>query len=155
LTVQLENHMKPDWSISVVERMTKIITLTTTIIAVTAMNSMPACAEPDQQTSRIISQLKANETNLSSQENNNHKGQIALLRLQLDEMRDRYATDVELNAEGITSANKMKISRAAYERVQVQLAAKLNKIDQTLSAIKRQRAVAQAMLDQHGELITN
>lgn len=67
---------------------------------------------------------------------------IAILTLQLEEMRLKYARLLQLNAEGVTAANTLQTARAGYERVQVQLAGKVNNVKQVLRKIIEQRKLA-------------
>jgi len=67
---------------------------------------------------------------------------IAILTLQLEEVRLKYARFLQLNAEGVTAANTLQTARAGYERVQVQLAGKVNNVRAVLNKIIQQRKLA-------------
>ena len=95
---------------------------------------------------KIAKQLKESEFYLpfGSGSSEAARKDIALLDLQLEEMRTRYARQIYLNALGIAPALQLQITRCAYERVQVQLAGKVNRIRDIPARLVKQRAIANA-----------
>lgn len=65
-----------------------------------------------------------------------------MLALQVEEARLLYANKLGLKAEGIASETEVMKARLAYEKSQLQLAAKRNMVKQALSAIQKQRVLA-------------
>lgn len=62
-----------------------------------------------------------------------------------EEARLFYAKKLGLKAEGIASGTEVMKARLAYEKSQLQLAAKRNMVKQALSAIQKQRSLADAL----------
>lgn len=65
-----------------------------------------------------------------------------MLALQVEETRHLYARKLGLQAEGISSDNEVLKARLAYERSQLQQAAKRGLVQKALASIYRQRKVA-------------
>lgn len=74
---------------------------------------------------------------------------IALLTLEVEEMRNRYATALELYAEGIKPPSYALTARAAYEKVQVQIAGKKGLVSESMAAIHRQREIATGLVNHY------
>ena len=107
----------------------------------------PLKAMLDQQEATLAknrAQLRQAEVNIPANAGlgTNAAKDIALFSIQLDEMRKQYARKMYLNAEGITAAKDVDVARAAYERVQVMLAAKRKKVKEALDAIQEERHLA-------------
>lgn len=97
--------------------------------------------EPGEKFARDITAFEMHVTP-GTGSSETQKKEIALLCLELEEMRLKYARQLQLNAEGIVAANAVQTARADYEKVQVQLASKFNGVKQTIKALEKQRKLA-------------
>lgn len=100
--------------------------------------------DPDAAINGICGQLHQTEIKISRSSGGTNQAQLdtALLSSQVEETRQLYAKKLALKAEGIASAADVIKARAAYERSQLQLAAKKGLVKQALVAIDQQRKIA-------------
>lgn len=106
--------------------------------------------EYDELADQIAKRLGRVELNIpfGSGSDLNSKRDIAVLNLQLEEMRLKYARELQLESEGIAAANQVQLARTAYERIQVLLAARVNRVAELLPLLEGQRKLANTIHDQ-------
>ncbi len=100
--------------------------------------------DPDTAICRISAHLHDAELDIRAGSGRTTQAQLdtAVLALQVEEARLFYAKKLGLKAEGIASETEVMKARLAYEKSQLQLAAKRNMVKQALSAIQKQRGLA-------------
>lgn len=100
--------------------------------------------DPDEAICRISTHLHDSELDIRAGSGKTTQAQLdtAMLALQVEEARLLYAKKLGLRAEGIASETDVVKARLAYEKSQLQLAAKKNMVKQALAAIEKQRALA-------------
>jgi hypothetical protein len=113
-----------------------------------APNSTDAeTAALNRATARFVDGLKKAEISIppSFGTTTESKKDIAILTLQIEDLRHKYATMLQLQSEGITARNNVLSARLAYEKAQLQLAAKAKLVISTMSMIQKQRTIADSL----------
>lgn len=120
-----------------------LYTLISSWCSIAAVSGATNCAS-DQCVDELANQLAKLEVTVPLQTSGNPVllRDTALLGLAVEELRLKYARQLQLQAEGIVAANQVQSARAEYERAQVQLASKRNKVPDALKRLIDQRQLA-------------
>ncbi len=127
----------------------RIECLITALALATVLLPCTAQCEADKYIERLVADLKAAELHILPGDGTGPAlvRDIALLGLQAEEMRLKYARQLQLQTEGIVSANQTQTARSTYERVQIMLAAKKNRVKEALGRLEIERRIANRFVE--------